>query len=169
MICTALRWWASTARSTGTAVRRFDAPSVFAAILDADEGGSFELAAAVPARTKQFYFPDTNVLITRFLTEDAVGEIQDFMPVSDSAERDRHRLIRRVLCVRGSMPFRVRVAPRFDYARQPHTVNPWDGGVVFESADLTLALTATVPLELRRPRRHCGVHARRGRVGGDHA
>ena len=124
----------------------FDAPSVFAAILDADEGGSFELAAAVPARTKQFYFPDTNVLITRFLTEGAVGEIQDFMPVSDSAERDRHRLIRRVLCVRGSMPFRVRVAPRFDYARQPHTVNPWDGGVVFESADLTLALTATVPL-----------------------
>ena len=124
----------------------FDAPSVFAAILDADEGGSFELAAAVPARTKQFYFPDTNVLITRFLTEGAVGEIQDFMPVSDSVERDRHRLIRRVLCVRGSMPFRVRVAPRFDYARQPHTVHPWDGGVVFESADLTLALTATVPL-----------------------
>ncbi len=124
----------------------FDAPSVFAAILDADQGGSFELAAAVPARTKQFYFPDTNVLITRFLTEGAVGEIQDFMPVSDCAERDRHRLIRRVVCVRGSMPFRVRVAPRFDYARQPHTVNPWDGGVVFESADLTLALTATVPL-----------------------
>jgi len=44
---------------------RFDAPSVFAAILDADRGGAFELAPDVPARTKQFYFPDTNILITR--------------------------------------------------------------------------------------------------------
>lgn len=91
---------------------RFDAPSVFASILDADRGGSFELAADVPARTKQFYFPDTNVLITRFFADDGVGEIQDFMPVvDDSREADRHRLIRRVVCVRGTLPFRARVAP----------------------------------------------------------
>jgi GH15 family glucan-1,4-alpha-glucosidase len=125
----------------------FDAPSVFASILDADRGGCFELAAAVPARTKQFYFPDTNVLITRFLTEDAIGEIEDCMPISDSAESGRHRLIRRVLCVRGSLPFRARVAPRFDYARQPHRVSTMNGGVVFDSADLSLALAATVPLD----------------------
>jgi len=125
----------------------FDAPSVFASILDADRGGCFELAAAVPARTKQFYFPDTNVLITRFLTEDAIGEIEDCMPISDSAESGRHRLIRRVLCVRGSLPFTARVAPRFDYARQPHTVAAMNGGVVFDSADLSLALVATVPLD----------------------
>src|SRR6478609_2867031 len=60
---------------------RFDAPSVFGSILDADRGGSFELAADVPARTRQFYFPDTNVLITRFSAADGAGEIQDFMPV----------------------------------------------------------------------------------------
>jgi GH15 family glucan-1,4-alpha-glucosidase len=90
----------------------FDAPSVFASILDADRGGCLELAAAVPARTKQFYFPDTNVLITRFLTEDVIGEIEDCMPIGDSAESGRHRLLRRVLCVRGSLPFRARVAPR---------------------------------------------------------
>ena len=72
----------------------------------------------MPARTKQFYFPDTNVLITRFFADDGVGEVQDFMPiVDDSREADRHRLIRRVLCVRGSLPFRARVAPRFDYGR----------------------------------------------------
>ena len=85
---------------------RFDAPSVFAAILDADRGGAFELAPDVPARTKQFYFPDTNILITRFFADHGVGEVQDFMPiVDDSREADRHRLIRRVLCVRGSLPF----------------------------------------------------------------
>jgi GH15 family glucan-1,4-alpha-glucosidase len=49
--------------------------------------------------------------------------------------------------VRGSIPFRARVAPRFDYARQPHTVRRHAGQMFFESADLTLALTATVPVE----------------------
>ncbi|MGC9535799.1 glycoside hydrolase family 15 protein [Streptomyces sp. UG1] len=130
----------------------FDAPSVFAAILDAQRGGCFELAASVPARTKQFYFPDTNVLITRFFTEDGVGEVQDFMPVDGaSAEADRHRLIRRVVCVRGSMPFRTRVAPRFDYGRQPHTVRMSGDVAVFESDGLALGLTATVPLEVDGP------------------
>ncbi|MGW3471483.1 glycoside hydrolase family 15 protein [Saccharopolyspora sp. NPDC000995] len=128
---------------------RFDGPSVFAAILDADRGGSFELAADVPARTKQFYFPDTNVLITRFFAEDGVGEIQDFMPiVDDSREAGRHRLIRRVVCVRGSLPFRARVAPRFDYATCSHTLRIEGGHAIFESESLSLALTASVPVEL---------------------
>ncbi|MEV5007910.1 MULTISPECIES: glycoside hydrolase family 15 protein [unclassified Streptomyces] len=129
----------------------FDAPSVFAAILDAERGGSFELAAAEAVRTKQFYFPDTNVLITRFFTEDGVGEVQDFMPVSGdrqgSAETERHRLIRRVLCVRGTLPFRARVAPRFNYGADPHTVRIEGCTALFESATLSLALTSTVPLE----------------------
>ncbi|MEO3801519.1 glycoside hydrolase family 15 protein [Nonomuraea sp. B1E8] len=126
----------------------FDSPSVFGSILDAGKGGAFELAASVPAKTKQFYFPDTNVLITRFFTEGGVGEIQDFMPVTtDSGEARRHRLIRRVICVRGSIPFHARVAPRFGYAAQPHHVREHDGMVLFESEDLSLALTATVPVE----------------------
>src|SRR5580692_11237549 len=55
----------------------FDSPSVFGCLLDAGEGGFFALAAAIPARTRQFYLPDTNVLITRFFAEEGVGEIQD--------------------------------------------------------------------------------------------
>ncbi|MFI9045938.1 glycoside hydrolase family 15 protein [Streptomyces sp. NPDC053427] len=127
---------------------RFDAPSVFAALLDADRGGAFELAPDVPARTKQFYFPDTNILITRFFADNGVGEVQDFMPiVDDSREADRHRLIRRVLCVRGSLPFSARVAPRFDYGRHTHTVSTQPGQALFRSPDLSLALTSSVPLE----------------------
>ncbi|MEU9669885.1 glycoside hydrolase family 15 protein [Streptomyces bobili] len=126
----------------------FDAPSVFASLLDADRGGSFALAAAVTARTKQFYFPDTNVLITRFYTEDGVGEVQDFMPVTDNAlEVERHRLIRRVVCVRGTVPFRVRVAPRFHYGTASHTLRMSPDAAVFTCADTRLALTATVALE----------------------
>jgi GH15 family glucan-1,4-alpha-glucosidase len=133
----------------------FDAPSVFASVLDAERGGCFELAAAEAARTKQFYFPDTNVLITRFFTEDGVGEVQDFMPVTgdrqDSAEAERHRLIRRVLCVRGTLAFRARVAPRFHYGADPHTVRMEGRTALFESAELSLSLTATVPLETDGP------------------
>ncbi|WP_263248253.1 glycoside hydrolase family 15 protein [Saccharopolyspora rosea] len=126
----------------------FDAPSVFAAILDAERGGSFELSAVSAERTKQFYFPDTNVLITRFFTEEGVGEVQDFMPVcDDSGEVDRHRLIRRVVCTRGTAGFQVRIAPRFDYGAQPHTARLAEGVALFESATLSLALTATVPLD----------------------
>ncbi|MFD5538722.1 glycoside hydrolase family 15 protein [Streptomyces sp. NPDC127079] len=136
----------------------FDSPSVFAAILDAERGGFFALAAAVPARTKQFYFPDTNVLITRFYTDEGVGEVQDFMPVTgesaEPAERERHRLIRRVVCVRGTVPFRVRVAPRFDYGARPHTLRMRGDTAVFESPAMSLALTSTVALESDGPDAH---------------
>ena len=147
---------------------RFDAPSVFASILDADRGGCFELAADVPARTKQFYFPDTNVLITRFFADDGVGEIQDFMPVvDDSREADRHRLIRRVLCVRGSLPFRARVAPRFDYGAEPHTVRA-GRRVRPSSSPPSLSLGADLHRAAggRRPGRVVALQAARGRVRG---
>ena len=124
----------------------FDSPSVFGSLLDADGGGSFELAASVPAETRQFYLPDTNVLITRFFAEEGVGEIQDFMPVGGAGET-RHRLIRRVLCARGTMPFRAQVAPRFDYGRQPHTLTEVEAGVVFTTPSSAVGLTATVPFQ----------------------
>ncbi|MET7617869.1 glycoside hydrolase family 15 protein [Streptomyces sp. NPDC005408] len=126
---------------------RFDSPSVFASILDANRGGSFELAADVPTRTRQFYFPDTNVLITRFFASDGVAEIQDFMPITDDSGAAPHRLIRRVICVRGSLPFTARVAPRFEYGAEPHSAQLQGNTVLFRSESLSLALTATAPLE----------------------
>ncbi|TQK42862.1 GH15 family glucan-1,4-alpha-glucosidase [Streptomyces sp. SLBN-118] len=127
---------------------RFDSPSVFGSILDANRGGSFELAADVPTRTRQFYFPDTNVLITRFFASDGVAEIQDFMPITDdSGTAARHRLIRRVICVRGSLPFTARVAPRFGYGAEPHSAQLQGNTALFRSRSLSLALSATAPLE----------------------
>ncbi len=98
---------------------RFDSPSVFAAILDADRGGLFRISSDCDGwRSKQLYLPDTNILITRFLMPDGVGEVQDFMPPPRNGEvAHRHRMIRRALAVRGQMRFVIDVAPRFDYAR----------------------------------------------------
>jgi hypothetical protein len=60
---------------------RFDSPSVFAAILDADHGGLFRISPDSDGwSSKQLYLPDTNILITRFLMPEGVAEVQDFMP-----------------------------------------------------------------------------------------
>ena len=125
----------------------FDSPSVFASILDADRGGSFAVTAGVPSKARQFYLPDTNILITRFFAEEGVGEVEDFMPVRDPKPTKGQRLIRRVLCARGSMRFRARAAPRFGYGMQPHAASAVAGGVLFRSSGLSLFLSATVPLQ----------------------
>jgi GH15 family glucan-1,4-alpha-glucosidase len=119
---------------------RFDSPSVFGAILDRNRGGRYRIAPTLGIGTvKQLYFPDTNVLITRFLTPIGLGELQDFMPVGM-----RQRLIRRVLCVRGEMTFRVEVDPRFDYGREEHQTVVQEHGVLFRAPSLTLALSSEI-------------------------
>ena len=127
---------------------RFDSPSVFGSILDAERGGYYRIAPAVGDWTpKQLYLPDTNVLITRFLTPTGVAEVQDFMPIQPPGSPvHRHRLIRRVLGVRGEMRFRVEVKPRFNYARDSHAVFFHESGVLFRSPELCLALETSVPL-----------------------
>jgi GH15 family glucan-1,4-alpha-glucosidase len=128
----------------------FDSPSVFGAILDADRGGRFSLKPATEGWTsKQLYFPDTNVLITRFLTADGVGEVEDFMPVGELRRgAHRQRLIRRVVGVRGRMKFELRCAPRFDYGREPHRVHRNEHGALFEASSQRLAFETYTPIEL---------------------
>src|SRR4051812_39292375 len=78
----------------------FDSPSVFAALLDPERGGHFALTAAFDAPTHtQLYLPDTNVVLTRCLHDDGVGELSDFMPVD--AAGVAHNIVRRAKAVRG--------------------------------------------------------------------
>jgi GH15 family glucan-1,4-alpha-glucosidase len=129
----------------------FDSPSVFAALLDDKKGGRFQIAPTDPSCTfKQLYLPDTNVLVTRFLSADGVGEVYDFMPVERTAgEREAaHRLVRVVQVVRGAMRFRVDCSPRFDYARARHRAESLPDGVRFSSPGLTLQLRSSVPVRI---------------------
>lgn len=118
---------------------RFDSPSIFASLLDHDNGGYFRISPVGGNYvSKQLYFPDTAMLITRFMTPDGVGEVLDFMPVIQDAEpTDRHRLVRHLRVARGTMQFNVEMQPRFNYGRTSHTLELSVGGAVFRAADGT--------------------------------
>jgi GH15 family glucan-1,4-alpha-glucosidase len=103
----------------------FDSPSIFAAILDERKGGFFKIASLYETQHKQMYLPDSNVLVTRFLSREGVGEVVDFMPVEDpSRGKKTHQIVRVVRAVRGAVRFRLECQPAFDYARRPHQ-SPW--------------------------------------------
>ncbi len=128
----------------------FDSPTVFAALLDSEKGGYFSIVPTTKeCRRKQMYLPDTNILVTRYLSEDAVSEIVDYMPISEKG--DRHCIIRTVRAVRGTTSFRLECHPRFDYARKPHTATQNGDSVIefkVESGDeLAVRLIASVPLK----------------------
>jgi GH15 family glucan-1,4-alpha-glucosidase len=126
----------------------FDSPSVFASILDDEQGGSFQITPVDDNVTfRQVYWPETNVLLTRFLADGGVAEIIDYMPVGlREGDRGYHQLIRRVEVIRGTMPLHLRCQPAFNYARDPHETTVSDGGATFRSPDLSLGLSSTVPL-----------------------
>ena len=125
---------------------RFDSPSVFGAILDDQIGGYFRISAQAEGRCKQMYLPDTNVLVTRFLSVEGVGEVVDFMPWHDTTQGVQ-AIVRIVRCVRGSVSFLLECVPAFDYARQKHEVSINKTEARFSNQTATLLLSGTEPLE----------------------
>ena len=137
----------------------FDSPSVFAALVDAERGGRFQIAPALecPVR-KQLYLPDTNVLLTRFLDVDGVAELSDFMPAADAGQA--HIVVRRAKTVRGEVRFQMRCEPRFDYARATHTAeHRSETEILFHGrggqGGLVLRLRSSVPMRLVGRRGAC--------------
>ncbi len=127
----------------------FDSPSIFAAILDDKKGGRFKISPTrEDVKYKQIYLPDTNVLITRFLSADGVGEITDFMPIDESQTGHKHhQLVGSVTAVRGSMNFRMECQPAFNYAQDKHKLNITEKDASFHTSSLSLVLTSNRPLK----------------------
>jgi GH15 family glucan-1,4-alpha-glucosidase len=126
----------------------FDSPSVFGAILDDKKGGRFQISAdADGVRHKQFYWPSTNVLVTRFLLADGIAELEDFMPAGLPTDSPQyHHLYRRIRCVRGAVRISVSCRPAFDYGRQTHDIQIEANGATFKSGSVSLALSTNVSL-----------------------
>src|SRR3954470_11069015 len=126
---------------------RFDSPSIFAAILDEHKGGFFKISATHgDVRYRQMYLPETNVLVTRFLSPAGVGEIVDFMPIQERSHKHTHEIVRIVRGVRGEVAFRAECLPSFDYARAGHEVEICCNHAVFTSVGRRLGLACPFKL-----------------------
>jgi len=127
----------------------FDSPTIFAALLDDKKGGCFRITPTMKnANLKQFYLPDTNILLTRFLCEGSVAEISDFMAIEENP--NHNILVRRVKGIRGRVEVQIRIDPQFDYARVKHKVIKKEEEYLFvpeEEGLPTLRLRTPVPLE----------------------
>jgi GH15 family glucan-1,4-alpha-glucosidase len=126
----------------------FDSPSIFGALLDDEKGGRFQISPiGEGVRHKQFYWPSTNILITRFLLPDGIAELEDFMPVGLLPDSPwYHHLFHRIRCVRGAVRMSLICRPAFDYGRKGHQVSLQPNGAFFKSSGLSLALSTAVPL-----------------------
>jgi GH15 family glucan-1,4-alpha-glucosidase len=128
----------------------FDSPTVFAALLDDEQGGCFQVQPELRnKRVRQLYLPETNILLTRFLAEEGVAELTDYMPVGKAAE-DSNEIIRTLNVVRGAVRFRVRCRPRFNYAMSSHEIQVEDRTAIFtpeHKACPPMALYSTISLE----------------------
>jgi GH15 family glucan-1,4-alpha-glucosidase len=110
---------------------KFDSPTVFGSLLDPDKGGCFSIQPALKnSRTKQLYLPNTNILITRFLSPDGIAEMTDFMPII--SDTFRSHVIRKVSVIKGKIEFTLSCQPRFDYGRAKHTVKRLGNCVIFK-------------------------------------
>jgi GH15 family glucan-1,4-alpha-glucosidase len=131
----------------------FDSPSIFASLLDEKKGGFFSINPEFrKMKTKQLYLPDTNVLLTRFLSSEGVGEIMDLMPVSPDSQ-DGKKLVRRLTTVRGEVKYKLQCCPRFNYGKDAHTLEQLGPNeILFKQEgenNLMLRLKAGVPLQIR--------------------
>src|SRR5215471_13850621 len=127
----------------------FDSPTVFAALLDPERGGSFSIRPQIDGvQSKQMYAAESNVLITRFLSDTATAEVIDFMPLTASTQKSE--IVRIVRVIQGRIPFRLTCQPAFDYARSAHEVDPNEDRVIFRPANkqcCAMLLRGTAPLQ----------------------
>ncbi|GFZ46845.1 Uncharacterized protein JCM24511_04065 [Saitozyma sp. JCM 24511] len=133
----------------------FDSPSVFARIIDANKGGHFSINPTWPFKPKQAYAPNSNVLVTKFLSDDGVAMITDLL-VPRGANRTGSQsrsflpwLIRKVESIRGTVPFRMECAPAFNYCRDKHETSLVDDdSITSECAHTNKGLFTTPALSL---------------------
>src|SRR5215472_5802752 len=113
----------------------FDSPTVFAALLDDETGGHFAIQPQLAnMRVRQLYLPETNSLITRFLAEEGVAELTDYMPIEQDGEQP-NEIVRTVSVIRGNVHFEMCCQPRFNYAAGSHEVQVSDRCAMFLPAD----------------------------------
>ena len=126
-------------------------PSIFAAILDSEAGGTFRIRPTGSYDAVQRYQPDTNVLDTEFTTDAGALRLTDFMPIlSDdpAAPFSEPWIFRRVECLEGSVELEVTFEPRFDYARARTVIESMDNVLLARGNGEHVSLNTAFALEI---------------------
>ncbi len=119
-----------------------DSPSVFAALLDAERGGRFELAPEQPFEVERRYLPGTNVLETTFRTAAGAARVTDALTLPDASLGPLRELTRRVEGLSGRVPLRWRVEPRFGYGAAAARIGRREGVPIASGDGAALAVRA---------------------------
>jgi len=125
-------------------IPRFDSPACFAALLGKRANGYWRIAPIPEARAvRRHYAGPTLILETEFVTDAGAVTLVDFMPIARGARTDIVRIVRGV---RGTVPMRMELAPRFDYGHVEPWIAPRDYGLRAIAGPDALALRS--PIEL---------------------
>jgi len=133
---------------------RFDSPTIFAALLDAEAGGRFRVRPVGSFRSERGYVADTNVLETTYSTAGGTCVLRDLMPVmSEEAKRSaplpEHLVLRELEGLEGSIDIEVLYQPRPNYARQrPRIESRGELGLWIEIGGAACVLRSDVPLSV---------------------
>lgn len=132
---------------------RFDAPSVFARLLD-DEAGHFRVGLAGHAQVTRRYLDSSLVLETTFHTDDGTLRLTDALAVGINERghelgRDSpHALLRHAVCTQGTVRLEVAFAPRPEYGAIHPQLSDTDGALVTTGSAARLALVTDVGLAI---------------------
>ncbi len=132
---------------------RFDSPSVFARILDAD-AGHFRIGPVEDAEVSRRYLDGTLVLVTTFRTARGVLELTDAFAMGegphghDLGAGAPHVLLRRARCLEGQIELAVEFAPRFEYGLTHPLLEAVSGGVSARGGATRLLLASSLDLDI---------------------
>jgi len=133
---------------------RFDSPSLFAAVLDAENGGRFLVRPIGEFRTERRYLANTNVLETVFRTPTGACVLRDLMSVSSEEDKrahltPEHEVLRELEGLEGEVEVEILYHPRPDYGRvRPLLEERGALGLRCEVDGTSLTLRSELPLEL---------------------
>jgi GH15 family glucan-1,4-alpha-glucosidase len=132
---------------------RFDSPSVFAALLDAREGGRFSIRPVGEYSSERRYLPDTNVLETTFRCPNGAFVLRDLMSVSSEVDKrasltPEHEVLREVEGLDGEVEVEIFYDLRPNYGlTRPALERQWDHGLRCEVGGAALVLRSELALE----------------------
>lgn len=129
---------------------RFDAPSVFAKLLDEKNGGTFSIAlAGAKSASNQAYLKNTNVLRTEISNDTGSIEVIDFAPrlPKNWDVEIPISIVRVIRPLRGAPRVRVDFDPRLDYARAKTDLAPTTNGIEVTGNGTTLQLETNGPID----------------------